>query len=78
MGKQIQIRVDESMVEVLNRIKSEVATALKKQYSLEEIELNGNIISKIAAAKIKGNTIFNFKIRKISYNKGILELIWCN
>jgi len=75
MGKQIQIRVDESMVEVLNRIKFEVGNALKKQYNVGDIELNGNIISKIAAARLKGNTIFNFKIRKISYNKGILELI---
>jgi hypothetical protein len=75
MGKQVRVWVDESMTNVLERIKSEVVTSLKKQYNIEEIEINGNIISKIAAARLKGNTLFNFKIRKCGRNKGILELL---
>ena len=74
MGKQIQIRVDESMVQILDRIKKEVAEALKKQYNLNEVELNGNIVSKIAAAKLKGNTVFNFNIKKTGLNSGVLEM----
>jgi len=75
MGKQIQIRVDESMVQILDRIKREVADALKKQYNIKEVELNGNLISRIAASRLMGNTIFNFRIRKTGLNKGILELL---
>ncbi len=75
MGKAIQIRVDESLTEILERIRSEVATSLKKTYNLDEITINGTLTSKILACKMNGCKSLNFTIRKVGLNKGILELI---
>ena len=75
MGKQIQVRVDESMVRILERIRKEVAEDLKKQYKLDEVIIYGTLASQVAASKLNGNTVFNFKIKKTGPNKGILELL---
>jgi len=75
MGKQIQIRVDESLANILERIRKEVAESMKKQYNLDEITIHGTLASQIVAAKLKGNTLLNFKIKKRGSGKGILELI---
>lgn len=75
MGKQIQIRVDESLATILERIQKEVTDAMKKQYNLETVTVYGTLASQIAAARLKGNTILNFKIKKKGTNTGILELI---
>lgn len=75
MGKQIQIRVDESLVEILERVRKDVAIALKKQYNLDEVTIHGTLASQILAAKLKGNTILNFKVRRKANGKGVLELI---
>lgn len=74
MGKSIQIRVDESLVNILERIRREVALDMKNKYNLDEITINGNITSKILAAKLRGQNTLNFRINKVSLNKGILEL----
>lgn len=75
MGKEIRIRVDESLVNILARVQREVANDLKNRYGLQEIKLNNNIASRIVAGKLNGNTIFNFKVRKTGLNKGILEIL---
>jgi len=75
MGKTIQLRVDESLQKVLERIRREVAGDMKQKYRLDEITLHGTLASQILAAKIKGQKFLNFKIRKVGLNKGILELI---
>ena len=74
MGKSIQIRVDESMAETLERVRNEIASEFKKRYNLSEVTIHGTLASQIDAAKMSGKNFLNFKIRKKGLNKGILEL----
>jgi len=74
MGKTIQVRIDESLAQILEKIRREVATDLKKKYGLDEITIHGTLSSKILAAKMQGLTYLNFKVKKSGPRKGILEL----
>jgi hypothetical protein len=75
MGKMIQLRVDESLAQILERIRKEVAGDLKKRYNLNEITVHGTLASQIAAAKFLGKKELHFEIDKVSLNKGILRLL---
>ena len=75
MGKTIQIRVDESLKEILEKIRSDVAFDLKKRYNLNEVTIDGTLTSKILAARFRGQNLFSFTIRKTGLNKGTIELI---
>ncbi len=75
MGKAIQIRVDETLAQTLERIRKEVADSMKKTYGLDEVTVHGTLSSQILAAKMKGQNVLHFKIRKNGHNKGILELL---
>jgi len=75
MGKTIQLKVDESLKESLERIRKEVASDMKTKYGLDEITVHGTLASQILAAKMNGASSLNFRIRKLSLNKGVLELI---
>jgi hypothetical protein len=74
MTKSIQIRADESLVNILEKIRREVAENYKKEFGLNEVTINGTIASQIAAARLNGIDILHFKIRKIGLNRGVLEL----
>ena len=75
MGRTINIRTDESMAQVLEKIRIEVADSMKRIYNLDEITIYGTVASQIAAGRLNGKKDFNFKIKKVGLNKGILELI---
>lgn len=75
MGKSIQIRVDESMAETLERVRKEIATEFKKRYNLDEVTIHGTLASQIAAARMNGKNFLNFRIRKCGLNRGVLELL---
>jgi len=75
MGKIIQIRVDESLKEILEKIQKDVAQDLKKTYNLEKITIHGTLASQILAAKMKKQKYLKFKINKISLKEGMLELL---
>jgi len=75
MGRSIQIRVDESMAETLERIRKEIATEFKRKYKLDEVTIHGTLASQILAARMGGKNFLNFKIKKNGYKKGILELL---
>ena len=75
MGKTIRIYVDESLQEVLERVRLEVATDMKKRYGLNEITIEGTLVSQILSAKLRGQNCLSFKIRKNGLNKGVLELL---
>jgi hypothetical protein len=74
MVKSIQIRADESLVNILEKIRREVAENYKKEFGLSEVTINGTIASQIAAARLNNIDILHFKIRKIGLNRGVLEL----
>jgi hypothetical protein len=74
MGKTIQIRVDESLSEILSSIQREVANVIKEKYNLEKITIHGTVASQILAAKSKGRRFLKFKINKTGINKGMLKL----
>ena len=75
MGKTIQLKVDESLQQVLERVRIEVASDMKKTYNLQEITIYGTLASQILAAKMRGQKLLNFKVRKTGLNKGVLELL---
>jgi hypothetical protein len=75
MGKTIRIYVDESLQQVLERVRIEVANDMKKKYNLDEITIEGTLVSQILSAKLKGQNCLSFNIRKKGLNKGVLELI---
>ncbi len=75
MGKTFPIRVDESLAQVLERVRREVAEEFKQKYNLEKITINGTLTSQIAAGIMNGKKNFNFKIRKSGRKKGVLDLI---
>jgi len=71
----IQLKVDESLQQVLERVRIEVAENMKKVYGLKEVTVYGTLASQILAARNSGKDILHFKIRKIGLNRGILELM---
>lgn len=71
----IRIKVDESLGQVLERVRKEVADNMKQIYGLKEVTVYGTLASQILAAKNSGKDILHFRIRKIGLNRGILELI---
>ena len=71
----IQIRVDESLKEILEKVQKDVAVDLKKRYKLDKITIHGTLASQIIAAKMKGQNILRFEIDKISLKEGILRLL---
>lgn len=75
MGKTIQIRVDESLAQVLERVRKEIVNGFKKQYKLNEVTIHGTLASQVAAAKMSGKKFLNFKIKKNGKQKGILHLV---
>lgn len=75
MGKTIQLKVDESLKDVLERIRKEVASDLKKRYKLDAVTVHGTLASQVLAAKISGRTVLNFEIDKTGLKSGILRLI---
>lgn len=70
----INIRVHESLQQTLERIRKDVAIAMKKQYNLREIIVAGTVASQIAANKLSGNTLVRYRIKKIGRDKGMIEL----
>ncbi len=75
MGRIIQIRVDESLKEILEKVQREVAEDMKKRYKLDKITIHGTLASQILAAKMKGNRYLRFEIEKRSLREGILKLL---
>lgn len=75
MGKMIQIRVDESLKEILEKVQRDVAVDLKKKYKLERVTIHGTLASQIIAAKMKGQNVLRFEIDKISLREGMLRLL---
>jgi len=75
MVKTIQLKVDESLQQVLERVRKEVSEDMKKTYGLSEVTVYGTLASQILAARNMGKDVLHFKIRKIGLNRGILELM---
>lgn len=75
MTNTIRIKVDETLKEVLERVRREVAENMKKVYNLQEVTIYGTLASQIAAARLNGKSNFSFRIRKTGLNCGILELV---
>ena len=71
----VRIQVHKSLVEVMEDIRKEVSKSLKGQYSLSEIEVPRTLSSRILAERAKGKKEIQFKLKRVSINKGILEII---
>jgi len=74
MGDSIQIRADESLVLVLEKIRKEVAEMVKEYYNIDSVEMYGSIASKVLAARFNNENSLKFKIRKTTKNEGVIEI----
>ena len=74
MSEIIRVEIDKSLKDVLEKVREEVASDLKKKYKLKEITIYGTLASQILAAKFNGKKCIDFKLRKVGLNKGILEI----
>lgn len=75
MGRIIQIRVDESLKQILEKVQKDVAKDLKKKYRLDKITIHGTLASQILAAKVRGDKYLRFEIDKVSLKEGMLRLL---
>jgi len=75
MASSIQIRVDNSLVEIMEETRRKIAEQIKGQYGVKEVTIPGTFTSQVLAAKLSGRKTVNFKLNKISKDKGILELL---
>lgn len=75
MSDIVRIQVHKSLQKVLEELRLKIAGDMKIKYGLDEITVPRTLSSQILAAKMKGNTTLNVKIRKTSLNKGILEIV---
>lgn len=75
MGRIIQIRVDESLKQILEKVQKDVAKDLKKKYHLDKITIHGTLASQILAAKVRGDKYLRFEIDKVSLKEGMLRLL---
>ena len=74
-GKTEKIWITPRLKDVLASIQKEIAIKIKEEYKLEEITVYGTIASEILAARYLDEEFkLDFKIRKTSLNKGVLEL----
>ena len=70
-----RILIHESLTQNLDKLKEEIATALKKKYELDEIVVPRTLSSQILAAKMNGKKFIDFRIRKSGNSKGFMELL---
>lgn len=75
MSDVIRIEIHKSLQEVLEKLRSEVATDMKSRYGISEITVPRTLSSRILAAKHQGKKTIQFKINRVSKDKGFLELI---
>jgi len=75
MGKQIQVRVDESLMTVFGTIGKKFSRKkLRKNNELEELFVPYSLSSQILAAKYRGQKTLNFSIKKLGPKKGTLVI----
>lgn len=76
MGKTIQLKVDESLKQTLERIRIEISGDMKRKYNLKEVTVYGTLASQVLAAKMMGKRELHFEIDKIGLNRGVLRLLY--
>lgn len=68
------VRIHESLIDEFGKIGKPIAEQIKKDYGLKTITLDYPTISQLVAGKLQKKKSFNFKIKKVSRDKGILTL----
>jgi len=71
----IQIRVDKSLVDIMEETRKKVAEEIKVNYGVKEVTIPGTFTSQIIAAQLSGKKIISFKFNKVSKDKGFLEIL---
>jgi len=70
-----KIRVDESFISMVGTIGRPIAEKIKKDYNLNTLVIDYPTITSIIAGKMSKKKTFNFRIHKISKDKGTLVLL---
>ena len=71
----IQIRVDKSLVDVMEETRKRVAEEIKHSYGIKEVTIPGTFTSQVIAAQLSGKKTISFKFNKVSKDRGFLEII---
>lgn len=69
------VRIDKSLVDVLENLRACVAIDIKQRYGLDKITISGTLASKILAAQMQGKKTMQFRINKTGPKEGILDLM---
>lgn len=72
---KVRIEVDESLKVVLEDVKREVSKLLQNKYHIEEVDIYGNLASRILAARYNHDKKIEFEIEKINSKKGVLKVV---
>ena len=75
MSNNIQVKVHPSLINVFGKIGKSFADDIKRKYHLTELFVPNTLASQILAGMHSGKKEFNFRVRKTSINKGVLELV---
>lgn len=64
-SKTTQVRIDNELVETLERIRKEIALKIKKEFDVDNVEVNGTLVSRILAKRLNNNIkTFDIKVKK--------------
>ena len=72
---KVRIEVDESLKLVLEDVKKNVADHIKKKYHVDEVEIYGNLASKILAARYNHDKVIELETKRINGKKIILRVV---
>ena len=59
----------------MEELRRKIAIEIKDKYGVSEVTIPGTFTSQAIAAKLSGKKAIDFKLNKVSRDKGILELI---
>ena len=69
-----QVWVAAPLLEVFENIRKNVAADMRKKYNLKDVIVHRSISSQILAAQQLGKKTLNFRIKKLSSTRGVIEL----
>lgn len=75
MNNKVRIEVDESLKIVLEEVQRSVSKLFKKMYHINEIEIHGNVASRILAARYNHDKEIEYEVIKLKNSRGILKVI---
>lgn len=75
-NKRVNLYVDESLEKELRKINDNINKKVSEMFKIENVQVRGQVASKIAAMKLKEEKgAVPFKIKKTGNNKGYITIL---